>query len=73
MVEVLKPQEYNINIMRKSLDDYIPVSAFAKACGVSIQMIHKSMSQKRIKDFFKLGSFYVINKSEISKFKEGMR
>jgi len=51
------------------LEDYMTVSEFAGLAGVSVQAIHKAMKEKRIKDFQRVGSVYLIGSKELNPYK----
>ena len=53
------------------MESYILVSEFAEAVGLTVQAIHKAMKQGRIKDVKRMGPFWLINRAEVQKFKEG--
>ena len=52
------------------MEDFVLVSEFAKAVGVTPQAIHQAMKEKRIQRFKRIGPVYFIHKSEIQVFKE---
>ncbi len=52
-------------------EQYILVSEFAKAVGISVQAVHKAMfDSKRIKKKKRLGPVWLIHSSELQKFKK---
>ena len=55
------------------MENYITVSEFAKAVGVTVQAIHQAMREKRIRDFTRLGPIYLIHRDEIERFQSNRR
>jgi len=55
------------------MEDYITVTEFAKAVGVTVQAVHLAMREKRISDFMKVGPIYVIHRTEIERFRDNRR
>ena len=66
-VEVLKPSAYDAGMTK--LEDYVTVSEFSKLVGISVQAVHKAMRTGRISRHQRVGSIYLIDRNEVTRFR----